>query len=283
MTLAPDVVEPLQLDVSGMTCAACAGRVERALNKIEGVTASVNYATERAIVSGLGAARASEALERIEKAGYGARIHDDADDAWSKRATEVRITSLRRRLILAAVLTVPLMDLTIVLALVPEWRFPGWEWLCVALAVPIVTWAAWPFHKATLRNLRHGDVSMDTLVSLGIAASFGWSVVTLLFGIEGSGGGYWLGIGATPEGANAIYLDVAAGMTTFQLAGSMTLTEASSEFSTKSGGLAWGEAAAGSTSAMPKRPAIKNRGTTHATEGRKHNVYKYLARANKAG
>jgi Cu+-exporting ATPase len=120
VTLAPDVVEPLQLDVSGMTCAACAGRVERALNKIEGVTASVNYATERAIVSGLGAARASEALERVEKAGYGARIHDDADDAWSKRATEVRITSLRRRLILAAVLTVPLMDLTIVLALVPE-------------------------------------------------------------------------------------------------------------------------------------------------------------------
>lgn len=219
MNTATDIAEPLQLDVSGMTCAACAGRVERALNKVDGVTASVNYATERAIVSGLGTARASEALERVEKAGYGARIHDDADDAWSKRATEVRITSLRRRLILAAVLTVPLMDLTIVLALVPEWRFPGWEWLCVALAVPIVTWAAWPFHKATLRNLRHGDVSMDTLVSLGITASFGWSVVTLLFGIEGSGAGYWLGIGATPEGANAIYLDVAAGMTTFQLAG----------------------------------------------------------------
>lgn len=219
MTVAHDLVEPLQLDVSGMTCAACAGRVERALNKIDGVTASVNYATERAIVTGLEADRAAEALQRIEKAGYGARVHDDADDAWSKRATEVRITSLRRRLLLAAILTVPIMDLTILLALVPAWRFPGWELLCVALAIPIVTWAAWPFHRATLRNLRHGTVSMDTLVSLGIAASFGWAVVTLLFGVGGGGGGYWLGFGDTPEGANSIYLDVAAGMTTFQLAG----------------------------------------------------------------
>lgn len=219
MTIVQDHVDPLQFDVSGMTCAACAGRVERALNKIDGVTASVNYATERAIVTGLEADRMAEALQRIEKAGYGARIHDDADDAWSKRATEVRITSLRRRLLLAAILTVPLMDITIVLALVPAWRFPGWEWLCVLLAVPIVTWAAWPFHKATVRNLRRGSVSMDTLVSLGIAASFGWAVITLLFGFGDGGGGYWLGFGETPQGANAMYLDVAAGMTTFQLAG----------------------------------------------------------------
>ena len=111
------------------------------------------------------------------------------------------------------------MDITIVLALVPGWRSPGWEWLCVALAVPIVTWAAWPCHKATVRNLRYGNVSMDTLVSLGIAASFGWAVVTLLFGVRAEGAGYWLGFGIVPEGANSIYLDVAAGMTTFQLAG----------------------------------------------------------------
>ncbi|WP_449276665.1 heavy metal translocating P-type ATPase [Leucobacter sp. GX24907] len=219
MTLQQDLVEPVQFDVSGMTCAACAGRVERALNQLDGVTASVNYATERALVTGLSSDRTSEALQRVEKAGYGARIHDDADDAWSRRATEVRITSLRRRLLLAAVLTVPLMDITIVLALVPGWRFPGWEWLCVALALPIVTWAAWPFHKATVRNLRYGNVSMDTLVSIGIAASFGWAVVTLLFGVGAEGAGYWLGFGIAPEGANSIYLDVAAGMTTFQLAG----------------------------------------------------------------
>lgn len=212
-------LEAVQLDVSGMTCAACAGRVEKALNGLDGVSASVNYATERAIVAGLSPDQVDEAVRRVEKAGYGAHLHDDADDAWSRRATEVRISSLRRRLLVSAVLTVPLMDITIVLALVPGWRFPGWEWLCVLLALPIVGWAAWPFHKATLRNLRHGTVSMDTLVSLGIAASFGWAVATLLFGLGQGGAGYWLGFGVTPEGANSIYLDVAAGMTTFQLAG----------------------------------------------------------------
>ena len=219
MTIQQNATDPLQLDISGMTCAACAGRVERALGQLDGVTASVNYATERAIITGLSPADADLAVRRVEKAGYGARVHDDADDAWSRRATEVRITSLRRRLLVAAILTVPLMDITIVLALVPGWRFPGWEWLCILLALPIVTWAAWPFHKATLRNLRHGNVSMDTLVSLGIAASFGWAVTSLLLGIGQDGAGYWLGFGVTPEGANSIYLDVAAGMTTFQLAG----------------------------------------------------------------
>ncbi|WP_206447790.1 heavy metal translocating P-type ATPase [Agrococcus sp. KRD186] len=219
MTVQQDLAEPLQLDVSGMTCAACSTRVEKALNRLDGVTASVNYATERALVTGLSADRAAEALEQVERAGYGARVHDDGDDTWSRRATEVRITSLRRRLVVAAILTVPLMDLTIVLALTPGWRFPGWEWLCVLLALPIVTWAAWPFHRATMQNLRHGNVSMDTLVSLGIAASFGWALATLLFGVGEDGPGYWLGFGVTPEGANSIYLDVAAGMTTFQLAG----------------------------------------------------------------
>ncbi|PPF87541.1 heavy metal translocating P-type ATPase [Pseudoclavibacter sp. RFBJ3] len=219
MTTQLQLSEPIQLDISGMTCAACAGRVERALNELDGVTASVNYATERALVTGVDEARAAELVGRVEKAGYSARVHDDADDAWSRRATEIRITSLRRRLLVAAILTVPLMDITIVLALVPGWRFPGWEWLCVALAIPIVWWAAWPFHRATIKNLRHGNVSMDTLVSLGIVASFGWAVATLLFGLGGEGSGYWLGFGVTPEGADSLYLDVAAGMTTFQLAG----------------------------------------------------------------
>lgn len=213
----PEVIE---LDVSGMTCAACAGRVERALSKMDGVTASVNYATERALISGLGEDSLHRAIEQVERAGYGARVRDGADDAWSKRATETRIVSLRRRLIVSALLTVPLMDLTIVLALVPGWRFPAWELICVLLALPIVTWAAWPFHKATLRNLRHGTVSMDTLVSIGIAASFGWAVGTLIFGTGDAGAdGYWLGFGITPAGADSVYLDVAAGMTTFQLAG----------------------------------------------------------------
>ncbi|QPZ37974.1 heavy metal translocating P-type ATPase [Paramicrobacterium chengjingii] len=210
----------LDLDISGMTCAACARRVERTLNKLDGASATVNYATERARVHGIGEADAAQAIARVEKAGYGAHVHDDSDDTWSKRATENRITSLRRRLVVSALLTVPLMDITIVLALVPGWRFPGWELVCVLAALPIVTWAAWPFHRATLRNLRHGSVSMDTLVSLGIAASFGWAVLSLLLGFGDTGDpGFWLGFGMTPAGASSIYLDVAAGMTTFQLAG----------------------------------------------------------------
>lgn len=211
--------EAVELDVSGMTCAACAGRVERALTKLDGVSATVNYATERAIVTGPGAQDLDRLIAQVESAGYRAHRHDPNDDTWSGRTTENRISSLRRRLIVAALLTVPLMDLTIVLALVPGWRFPGWEAACVLLALPIVTWAAWPFHRATWRNLRHGTVSMDTLVSLGITVSFGWAVFTMVTGTSATGGGYWLGFGATPEGADSLYLDVAAGMTTFQLAG----------------------------------------------------------------
>ncbi|WP_347125443.1 heavy metal translocating P-type ATPase [Microbacterium sp. SY138] len=217
---AVEMTPPIELDISGMTCAACAARVERTLNKLDGVHASVNYATERAVIVGLPSHDLGAAVSRIEDAGYGAHVRQGSDDAWSRRTTESRITALRRRLILAAFLTVPLMDITIVLALVPQWRFPGWEWLCVLLTVPIVTWAAWPFHRATLRNLRHRQVSMDTLVSLGIVASFGWAIATLIFDIgHNSGSGFWLGFGATPTGADAVYLDVAAGMTTLQLSG----------------------------------------------------------------
>lgn len=208
----------IELEISGMTCAACANRIETKLRKIDGVTATVNYATNRATVSGV--VDAATAIQAVQKAGYGAHERVDDDDLWSKRATEAHISSLRRRLIVAAALAVPLMDITIVLALAPHLRFAGWELLCLVLALPIVTWCAWPFHKATLRNLRHGAVSMDTLVSLGIVASFGWAVATLLFGLgAASDQGFWLGFGATPEGADSVYLDVAAGMTTFQLAG----------------------------------------------------------------
>ncbi|PWH07351.1 heavy metal translocating P-type ATPase [Brachybacterium endophyticum] len=211
-----DPLERWSFDVSGMTCAACANRIERKLNKVEGISATVNYATERALVSGID--EPAEAIDVIRSAGYDAAVHDESDDTWSRRATEMRITSLRRRLIAAALLTIPLMDVSLVLALVPQWRFPGWELLCVLLAIPVVTWAAWPFHRMTLRNLRHGAVSMDTLVSIGIAASFGWAIVSMLVGLEPQDG-FWLGFGRAPAGADALYLDVAAGMTTFQLAG----------------------------------------------------------------
>ncbi|MGO1686112.1 MAG: heavy metal translocating P-type ATPase [Brachybacterium sp.] len=208
--------ERYTFDVSGMTCAACANRIERKLNKLDGVSATVNYATERAVVTGI--TSPAHAIDVIRGAGYDAAEHDDQDDEWSRRANENRIVSLRRRLITAALLTVPLMDLTIALALVEQWRFPGWELLCVLLAVPVITWAAWPFHRAAWRNLQNRSVSMDTLVSIGILTSFGWALASMLAGIDAADG-VWLGIGEVPEGANALYLDVAAGLTTFQLAG----------------------------------------------------------------
>ncbi|MFI5593216.1 heavy metal translocating P-type ATPase [Amycolatopsis sp. NPDC051758] len=206
-------VRTVDLAVTGMTCAACSARVERTLNKLDGVRASVNYATERATVQVPADLGDEVLLGRIRKAGYGAHVRGEDDEDL----TEKRVRDLRRRLIVAAVLAVPLCDLSITLALVPSLRFPGWQWLCLALAVPVVFWAALPFHRATLRNLRHRSSSMDTLVSLGVLASFAWSAWATLFG--GHEPGYWVGFGPTAAGADAIYLDVAAGVTTFLLAG----------------------------------------------------------------
>lgn len=209
--------QQLELDISGMTCAACANRIERKLNKLDGVTAMVNLATERALVQGLGPADAPLAIQTVEKAGYGAAVHDDEDDTWTQRAAEERTSSLRRRLGVAAVISVPLMALTFQLALIPSVRFPGWQLTCVLMALPIVSWCAWPFHRATLRGLQHRSLSMDTLISLGATVSFLWAVWTLFYPSRDAG--YWLGFGRTPAGADSIYLDVAAGMVTFQLAG----------------------------------------------------------------
>jgi Cu+-exporting ATPase len=211
-------LQHLELDIGGMTCAACANAIERSLNKLEGVTASVNLATDRAWVAGLGEADADRAIAAVKRAGYTAVVHEPGNDAWTERAATVRLSSLLRRLAISALLAIPLGDLTILLALVPSMRFPGWQQLCILLAIPIVFWAAWPFHKATWRGLRHGNLSMDTLISLGSLVSFGWAVYTIVFAPSDSPG-YWLGFGTTPAGADAIYLDVAAGMITFQLAG----------------------------------------------------------------
>ena len=210
--------ERLELDVGGLSCAACANRVEQKLNMLPGVHASVNLATDRAVVTGLGVDEAPVAIAAVQSAGYTAVLHDPDDDEWTRRASQMRLSSLRRRLAVSALLTVPLCDLTILLALVPGLRFTGWQTLCVLLAVPIVTWCAWPFHKATWRGLQHGVLSMDTLVSLGALVSFGWALYALLVHPSTSPG-YWLGFGSTPAGADAIYLDVAAGMVTFQLGG----------------------------------------------------------------
>ncbi|WP_020673730.1 heavy metal translocating P-type ATPase [Amycolatopsis nigrescens] len=209
-------VEQIELAVGGMTCAACAARVERKLNKLDGVQATVNYATERATVRHPAGLDPAELTEAVVRAGYTAEVHrpepEPRDDA------SVRVRDLRRRLAVAALLAVPLGNLSITLALVPSLRFAYWELLCLVLATPVVFWSAAPFHRAALRNLRHGSSSMDTLVSLGVLASYGWSAFSLLTG-GSSGPGYWLGFGATAAGADAVYLDVAAGVTTFLLAG----------------------------------------------------------------
>ncbi|MCT1458711.1 heavy metal translocating P-type ATPase [Aestuariimicrobium sp. p3-SID1156] len=198
-----------------MTCAACAARIEKKLNKLEGVNATVNYATERAVVTG--PVDAAQAIATVEKAGYeAAEVAEDSD--FHETAAADRIASLRRRLAVAALLTLPLGNLAIVLALVPSVRFPMWEWLCVLIAIPVVFWCAWPFHRATWRNLRQRSFSMDTLVSLGVLAAFSWSVVSIVLGSPDDEG-YWLGYGITPSGADAIYLEVAAGVTTFLLTG----------------------------------------------------------------
>ena len=137
----------IELDVGGMTCAACASRVEKKLNKLEGVTATVNYATERAVVSG--SDDVASLVATVEKAGYtAAEATEDSD--FHETASADRVASLRRRLALAAVITLPLGNLTIVLALVESLRFPMWQWLCVALAIPVVFWCALPFHLSLI-------------------------------------------------------------------------------------------------------------------------------------
>lgn len=211
----------IELDIGGMSCAACAARIEKKLNKLQGVRATVNYATERALISGR--IDAATAIATVEKAGYSAtpsRAPGDAEGAGEAAAPvgQDRVSMLLRRLVVAAILTIPLGDLAIVLALVPSLRFPLWEWVCVLMALPVVFWCAWPFHQATLRNLRHGTFSMDTLVSIGVLSAFSWSLISIIMGSEDTEG-YWLGYGITPAGADAIYLEVASGVTMFLLTG----------------------------------------------------------------
>ncbi len=205
----------VELDVSGMTCAACAGRIERKLNKLDGVRATVNYATERAMVMGWTPDRAPELVDAVRAAGYDAKLVSETSDSSGYLD---RVTMLRNQLVVAALLTFPLGDVAIVLALAPQLRFPGWEWALIVGAIPVVFWCAWPFHRAAWRNLRHGGTSMDTLVSLGVLASFFWSVAATLLNVGGESR-YWLGYGTAPQGADSLYLESAAAITTFLLAG----------------------------------------------------------------
>ena len=212
----------IELAVSGMTCASCANRIERKLNKLDGVTATVNYATEKAHVTYGAGVPADELVKQVAAAGYSATL---PDSGAGQRQTGVdtseepdeATTSLRQRLIGSIVLSVPV----IILAMVPALQFTYWQWISLTLAAPVVVWAAWPFHKATWTNLRHGAATMDTLISMGTLAAFGWSLYALLFGTAGMPGmthAFELTI-ERASGAGNIYLEVAAGVTTFILAG----------------------------------------------------------------
>jgi len=180
----------LELSIKGMTCAACAVRVEKKLSAVDGVAASVNFATGKAAVTAPPSDSVAQLIEAVEQAGYGAEAKRPGAGVGVASpgvgADAVR-AYLRRRLIVALVFFVPLSDVSVLLSLFPAYRFPGWQWVRVALAAPVAGWAAWPFHQAALKNARHGLASMDTLVSLGIMAACGWSVYAMFVLDRGQG------------------------------------------------------------------------------------------------
>ncbi len=217
-TLPPEHRE-LSLAIGGMTCGACVARVERTLNKLEGVMAHVNYASERATVSLPADMPVERLIDRITHAGYTAELvgHDRQGATAGAVELEQRVRYLRRRLFVAAALFMPLCDTSIAFSVYPAVRFAGWQWLMVALAAPVVTWAAWPFYQAAVRNARHGTTTMDTLVSLGILAATGWSLYSMF--VLDAGVHRSLLHGLVSSSGGGIYLDVPAGVTTFLLAG----------------------------------------------------------------
>jgi Cu+-exporting ATPase len=209
-------IREVELSVRGMTCAACAARVEKKLNALDDVLATVNFATEKATVTVPASVAVEQLIEEIKQAGYGAEVVAHALAGSGPDAA--RAAYLRRRLIVAVVFFVPLSDLSVLLSLFPGDRFPGWQWVLVALAAPVAIWVAWPFHQAALRNARHGSSSMDTLVSLGITAACGWSVYAMFVLDRGRPRVSPLSLLIHASGGG-IYLEVAASVTTFMLAG----------------------------------------------------------------
>jgi P-type Cu+ transporter len=204
----------IDLDIGGMTCTSCAARIEKKLNRMPGVRATVNYATEKAHVTYGDGVRPGDLVATVERTGYTATppghrpSYDEADP---------HTVDLRRRLIVSVVLTVPV----VLLAMARPVQFDGWQWVSLGLAAPVVTWGAWPFHRSTVAAARHGSSTMDTLVSLGVVAAFGWSLYALFLGDAGEIGRQmpFTLVPARGSGAEEIYLEVATGVTTFLLLG----------------------------------------------------------------
>jgi P-type Cu+ transporter len=213
--VAPEATE-VSLVIGGMTCGACAARIEQRLNALDGVEARVNYASERATAVLPDDVSVEQLIEEVVAAGYTAELPAEAEDGQEE--IDVRVRSLRRRLFVSALLFMPLCDTSIAFSVAPNLRFPGWQWLMVALAAPVVTWAAWPFYRAAVRAARHRLSTMDTLVSLGIISSTIWSLYAM-FWRDSSHVSHSILFMLVHRSAGAIYLDVAAGVTTFVLAG----------------------------------------------------------------
>ncbi len=223
-TVAPDSPgRSVELVIGGMTCASCAARVEKKLNKLDGVTATVNFATETARVSYPGTASPDELIAAVEQAGYTAALPtapqaEDGEPAGGPPPAggPDETASLRQRLLVSLALTVPV----VVLAMVPAVQFRNWQWASLALASPVAVWGAWPFHRSAFTNARHGAVTMDTLISVGVGAAYLWSLYVLFFGTAGQPGMHMsFALPATGTGAGDIYLEVASGVTVLILLG----------------------------------------------------------------
>ncbi|MGW7206018.1 heavy metal translocating P-type ATPase [Streptomyces sp. NPDC054837] len=205
----------VELLIGGMTCASCAARVEKKLNRMDGVTATVNYATEKAKVTFAQGVGVADLIATVVKTGYTAQ--EPAPPREEAADEDPELTSLRQRLVVAAVLAVPV----VLLSMVPALQFDNWQWLALTLASPVVVWGGLPFHKAAWTNARHAAATMDTLVSLGTLAAFGWSLWALFLGDAGMAGmkDEFAFTVSRAQGASTIYLEVAAGVTVFILLG----------------------------------------------------------------
>ncbi|MFF1255250.1 heavy metal translocating P-type ATPase [Streptomyces sp. NPDC058321] len=211
----------VELAIGGMTCASCAARIEKKLNRMDGVEATVNYATEKAKVTFADGVAVADLIATVEATGYTAQepprtVEEKAEESEPDASADP-LAPLRQRLVTAVVLAAPV----VAMAMIPALQFAYWQWLSLTLTAPVVTYAAWPFHKAAFTNARHGAATMDTLISVGTSAAFLWSVWALFFGTAGTPGmthAFELTI-ARSDGAGNIYLEAAAGVTAFILAG----------------------------------------------------------------
>jgi Cu+-exporting ATPase len=206
------------LDIEGMTCASCVARVEKRLQAVEGVTAAVNLATESARVRYPADVGADRLVAAVRQAGYDARIRaTERDGAVPRPREDAGDAPLRTRLVVSAILALPV----VVLGMLPAWQFPGWQWVSLVLTTPVLLWGGWPFHRATFANLRHGGMTMDTLITLGTGAAYAWSVWALIFGGAGRIGlrhGFSL-IGRPMDATSLVYFEVAVAVTVFLLLG----------------------------------------------------------------